>query len=157
MRARRNMWQLIAMRYILIAALFLSGCASTVAHRPSPMTLSQAQAVIEQVVMEQPAKHRPAAVAFTDTYIVLQQGTVSRGRATVVPLYGIAVASGSSASIERSTLLYFNTIATTRVHHKRDWYVLDVVDAEGRILSRVYCRDEAKAHGFVDAIAALKS
>jgi hypothetical protein len=145
------------MRYVILASLFLAGCASTVAHQASPMTVTQAQAVIEQVVMEQPPKHRPAAVVFTDAYIALSQGTVSNGRAVAVPVYGFAVANARSVSIERSTLLYFNTIADTRLHKKRDWYVLDVVDDEGRILQRVYCRDETKAHRFVDAIAALRS
>jgi hypothetical protein len=143
---------------VLVTALGFAGCAAQpLTHSTRAIDVDAAHAIIEQVVMEQPTKHRPGGVTFADAYIAIHKGYVTRGRGTAIPVGNLAYASGSSVSREQNTLLYFDTIATTRIHTKRDWYVLDVVDGEGRILQRVYCRDEAKARRFVDAVSALKA
>lgn len=144
----------------LIASLALAalvGCAQPLQHSARAIDADAAHAIIEQVVMEQPQKFRPGGVSFTDAYIAIHKGYVTRGRGTAIPVGNLAVGSSSSVSREQNTLLYFDTIAATRIHTKRDWYVLDVVDREGRILQRVYCRDEDKARRFADAVSALKS
>lgn len=142
---------------LVVALIATAGCAAQrVAHVPRSIGHAEAREIIERVMFEQPGKHRPEAVAFAREYMVLRYGTVSRGRATAVPVGTMAIASGETVTTEAGKRLYFDTIAETRIYTKREWFVLDIVDASGHVMQRVYSRDETRARAFVDAIAALR-
>ena len=149
------------MRFIQTATLIvilgsLTGCAHQITHIARPIAPDDARAIVERVLMEQPAKHRPSMVAFSDTFLAMQMGTARRGTVVAVPVGFATVSRVESIATELNTRIYYDSIAGTRLHKKRDWYMLDIHAADGRIFERVYCRDEAKALKFIDAIEALR-
>jgi hypothetical protein len=146
---------------LLLFALILGGCgANQVAYEPKAISVPEAHAVIEQVMMEQPQKFRPEGVVFTDDFIGLSIGTLNqrKGRGAVIPVGNIALATGGSSgmSTDVSVRMYYTTIAKTRIYEKRDWHIIDVLGTEGELLQRVYTRSDAKAKRFADAIDTLR-
>lgn len=144
----------------LLSILLLTGCSATqISYSPEPVSdREDAVRIIEQVVMEQPAKYRPGSVLVTDDYIAFDEGFETRTSG-----FGVgnaigkntAIATGTSRSVSKAIggRIYFNSVAVPNLYKKRDWYVVDVLDSKSRRLKRIYTLDEKKAEAFIDSFS----
>ena len=145
----------------MVAAVLLAGCATQVPHAVSTsMSIADAQAAIERVLMEQPRKFRPQSVVFSNKFFGISNGMTAQesSAATAVVLgSGLVVANGSGESHykELSTRVYYSSIGETKLYKKRYWRVVDVLNKDGRLALRTYTTNDESAHQFVDAIAVL--
>lgn len=143
----------------LLSILLLTGCTATqVPYSPEPiMSREDSERIIEQVIMEQSAKHRPESVLVTDDYMEFGEGysEKSTGLVSGTKLGSnavIDVGSSRTKGKEINSRLYFNSLGAPELFVKRDWYTIQVVDGKGRRLKRFYTRDEQKAEAFIDAL-----
>ena len=143
------------------SVVLLVGCsAAQLKHTPSTnMTIGDAQALIEQVLMEQPAQYRPQSVVFTETFWGTSDGTKATGRSSgiAMPVGNVALTTGDSKSTykELTTRIYYSSISETKLYKKRDWRVIDIHNSDGYRVFRAYATNEAKARRFIDAVAVL--
>lgn len=147
------------MRLFLLTLLALSGCAAT--QIPYSPTISEnrndASKIIEQVVMEQPTKHRPDSIVIGEDYIGFNEGFESKTSGFASGTYiggGSTIASGFSRTKTRSVgdRLYFNSIGSSALYAKRDWYIIQVKNRSGKVVKRFYTRSKIKAESFIDAM-----
>ena len=151
------------MKTFAIAALMLllTGCVSKVVeYTPAKINPEQAQLVIEQVLMEQPAKTRPEQVLFTDEYFGYGSGIVSTssGFASAVPFGGGAIAAGTSVTSSKSlqTRIYYNSIGTVTLHLRRGRWIVQTRNMAGTVINKCVVDTQHKAERFVDAMSSLK-
>ncbi|AGL84525.1 hypothetical protein EDF83_3264 [Pseudomonas protegens] len=150
------------MKAIVIAALLLlTGCvAKVVEYKALPITQSQAESIIEQVLMEQPLKTRPEQVFFTDEYIGYGSGTISAtsGFASATPIGVGAIAAGSSKTSSKAvqTRIYFNSIGSVTLYSKRGRWVVQTRNQAGGVLNSSQVDTQQKAQRFVDAMLFFK-
>lgn len=143
----------------LLSILLLTGCAATqVQYSPEPMTNREdSERIIEQVIMEQSAKHRPESVLITDDYLAFGEGysEKSTGLASGTRLGSNAVIGVGSSRTKGKAInsrLYFNSLGAPRLYTKRGWFIIQVVDNHNAVLKRYYTRDKHKAESFIDAL-----
>tara|TARA_Y100001960_G_C14410363_1_gene697877 strand:- start:128 stop:619 length:492 start_codon:yes stop_codon:yes gene_type:complete len=143
-----------------LLVLFLVGCAAThIPYSPQKMTnRDSAVQIIEQVVMEQPLKHRPENVFITDEYLAFGNGISGKGvtLSNEQPFGNTAsTTSLSTSKFEAKNItsrFYFNSLIDSELFKKRDWYVIQLKNEENQVVKRFYTRNLNKAEGFIDSI-----
>lgn len=148
----------------LISVLLLAGCSATqIQYSPEVMNdRNDAVMVVEQVVMEQPIKHRPSSVLITEHYIAFNEGfeTNTSGFVSGSSIgNNSAILSGSTRSTSKAvgSRIYFNSITVPNLYKKRGWYIIDILNTEGRRVKRIYTTNKQKAEDFIDSIFFLMS
>lgn len=155
------------MKIWMLVLFMLTGCASKlVPYSPEPVNDEvKAAQVIEQVIMQQPDKHRPESVSITKNYIAFGEGLsstttgFSSGTATATVVGDRVIAgSGFSSGVANTTTkyvgsrIYFNMLGKTYLYTKRDWFILDVRNKSNKRIKRVYTRDRNSAEAFIDSL-----
>lgn len=147
---------------LIFSVAILSGCAAKqIPYSPSAsVDLGGALRTVEQVIMEQPVKHRPSNVYITDEYIAFDNGyeTKTSGFATGSAIgNGVAILSGRSKSTGKfvGSRMYFNSLGVPNIYKKRGWYIIDVVNPSGHRIKRIYTRSLEKAKLFIDSLFIL--
>lgn len=159
------------MRILAIGSLMLlllTGCGSNkVDYTPAaPPSMTQAEAIeiVEQGFYEDYGKKRPVHVEFTERYILLADGVVSKGSgiASAVPIGVGAIAAGSSTTVtkEMGQRIYFNNLGRTTIHQKRTnpnrcTVVLRAFDQSD--LRHIHTRSLIHAQRFADAVEVLRN
>lgn len=143
----------------LLSAFLLAGCTATqIPYSPETVTSKEdSERIIEQVIMEQPAKYRPESVLITDDYLAFGEGYSEKsvGMASGTKLGSsavIGVGSSRTKGKEINSRLYFNSLGVPLLYAKRSWYIIQVVDNHDAVLKRYYTRDKHKAESFIDAL-----
>ena len=141
--------------------VLLAGCVATsLLHSPRTISKADAEAIIEQVLMEQPAKFRPESVVFEPSYFGLGQGSSTRGRASGVGVPvgpAVLVAGGNeSRTRELATRVYYSSVGTVPLYKDGKWRVIQVRNTEGYLMLKIYATNEERARQFVDAVFSLK-
>jgi hypothetical protein len=146
----------------ILMTLLLSGCvAQQLQHSSEPIGLDEARALAEQVFMEQPQKFRPQEVAFTQTYIGIDNGVISQGRSrgVAIPVGNIAIVGGRNRSVSKTlnSRIYYSSIGNIRLYRKGGWFLIQIYSVDKLMLQRVYCRNEINANRFIDSLYALRN
>jgi hypothetical protein len=148
--------------FVMFFALFVSGCKTVrVDYLPKPIASDRVGRVIEQAIMEQPAKFRPEGVSIELDYIEIGGGTTTNSRSTGIgaPIGGIVVASGRERGQSKRlvTRLYYDSLGAIQLVKKRSLYIVTIRDKDRALLQRIYIRNQDRAFEFVDAIESLKT
>lgn len=123
---------------VLIAIVALQACASTEMikhHFSDTMPIDDAASLIEQVLMEQPARYRPESVDVNYEYVAYGKGVVSHSSGIGIPIgnSGIAVNSSHSKSKFLSERIYFNSPISVSIVPSGKWFVIQVNSARSNI------------------------
>ena len=123
---------------------------------------SQAINVIEQVLYEQPRKHRPEIVFISDNFLGLSDGKYVKSKGSSTAIQGgdnfvVGVGSVKTFSKDINQRIYFNSIPQPKLFKKGDWYIVQIVDVHGRPLRTVFTLEQIKAEMFIDSIMFLKT
>jgi len=149
-------------KFIAVFVVLLSGCTTApLPYTPSTtMTIEDAKAFVEQILMEQPEKFRPQSVVFTESFFGTSDGTKTRGksRGIAIPVGDIAVARGRSEALykELTTRVYYSSIGDIK-RYKGRWNIVDINNTDGHRILRAYTTNEGKALRFIDAVTTLTS
>ncbi len=142
--------------FILVA---LSGCSATpVKYDVVPVeSSSDATSIIEQLFWEQPKKHRVSEIYISSNFIAYSDGVSvkSKGIATSTNLTENVSLSASNQTIKYKHLndrIYFNSLSSPKLFKKRDWFIIQLIDSNDRVIKNVYTRDKIKAQKFISAI-----
>lgn len=140
----------------------LLGCSSTLISY-TPTTIStpiESTSFVEQVIYEQPNKHRPSYVAITKDYIGFDYGLSATSRIT-----SSTFKTSENSAIETGVIktkvrevnerYYFNSMNSPLLFKKRDWYIVQFIDKNKRSLKNIYTRNESKAKKLIDQINSL--
>lgn len=163
-RARRYYEFIIATFLILI----LSSCAKLISYPDQSIaSKSKAQLIIEQAIMEQPEKFKPAAVYFTDDYILLSYGvlTNSKGKgyssATSIFNSTTVIAGGNSSSssltYEKQNRIYYSSISKVELYKKNSYFIINIINTSNRALYKIYIYNEIQAFNVANALNFLAS
>jgi len=146
-------------KLVILFVLFLIGCkAVPVVYEPSTLTNQKlASQIIEQVIMEQPKKHRSTEMLIDDEFIVFGEGLEYKGKTSSVNLptsdiSSVSIASETGTVKNVSERIYFNSLMRIELFHKRDWYIIQLISDEEYIVKRFYTRNKIKAEKFIDAM-----
>ena len=145
-------------RFTLIFIILLSsGCATQIQHiKQGEMDQNSAVKIIEQVIMEQPAKHRPENIIVTNDYLGIGSGSVTKGKVFVTEIYNVGLGTTKHLTKNINERIYFNSIGTIKIFEKREWYIIQLFSKEGRIYKYIYSLNKRKAMKFIDAINYFK-
>jgi len=144
--------------YPLLIVFLVACSAKNVAYTPSPIiSKEKAAQIIEQVLYEQPMKYRPVSVFISGEILGFSDGVSSKTKGGGVVLgneNGLAVGIGSSKTLtkEINRRIYFNSIGNPQLFTKRDWFIIQMVNKNNRVIYNVYTRDENKAKKYIDSI-----
>ncbi|WP_440616088.1 hypothetical protein [Cysteiniphilum sp. 6C5] len=163
-RARRYYKLIIAILLILT----LSSCAKLISYPDKSIeNISKAQSIIEQAIMEQPEKFKPAAVYFNDDYILLSYGLATassgRGYSSATPILNsttvIAGGSSSSSSLtyEKHKRIYYTSISKVKLYKKNSYFIINIINTSNRALYKIYIYDKIQAFDVANALNLLAS
>ena len=116
-----------------------------------------ASQIIEQVIMEQPKKHRPVNMIVNEKYIAFGQGFEYNGKASSSNIStsnnsSITVGSKKGSLKQVRERIYFNSLVRSELLQKRDWYIVQLIGENELFVKRFYTRKKQKAEKFIDAI-----
>lgn len=148
--------------FILLLGCLTSCVAKRVSYIPNlTITNEDAKAVIEQILTEQPTHLCPASSIIAPDYIELNYGTQTRtrdGSTGVIVFDGLILSRGDTNQTTREIKkrIYYNTIRECKIFSRGSWFISQLIDTENRVMHNFYCRNEAKAKRFSDALLWLK-
>lgn len=146
---------------LAMLALFvaLSGCGASPIVYHGTAKPERARAIIEQTFMEQQPTARPQAVEFTDEYILIDYGYVTRSKSNGMgsPLGNGVMQSGSSKTHGGQSVarIYYRSLGTPNLYKRRNYYIVGIADQSGRNMLRVYVFNVDQAHAFIDSLLAI--
>lgn len=151
----------------MLLAVALTGCGhALVDYSPRPdMSRAEAEQIIEQVFLEDYDQgQRPESVIFTDDYVLLADGVVTRGNSigSAVPIGNGAIASGSSKYVTKQSGLriYYSSLGRSTLHAKRarqNRFAILIKNREGSNIRRVSTTNERSAKRFLDALEYMRT
>ncbi|WP_119328105.1 hypothetical protein [Cysteiniphilum halobium] len=154
----------------ILLILILSSCAKLIPYpNQSIENRLKAQSIIEQAIMEQPEKFKPAAVYFNDDYISLSYGLATtasgRGYSSATPILNsttvIAGGSSSSSSLtyEKHKRIYYTSISKVELYKKNSYFIINIINTSNRALYKIYIYNKTQAFDVANALnfLALKS
>ncbi|PML79989.1 sensor protein [Enterovibrio norvegicus] len=147
-------------KFIIFLAVFLTGCsAQQIQYSSIDMASKElAASVIEQVVMEQPTKFRPEGIIVSTSYIGLSEGHNAKGVAVSNhnDITNLVVASANIKLSDINSRYYFNSISKLELYSKRDWFIVQLLNEEKRVVKRFYTRNLEKGKRLIDSIHFMK-
>ncbi|MGF1766342.1 sensor protein [Enterovibrio makurazakiensis] len=147
-------------KILVFLAALLTGCAAQqIPYSSVDMTSKElAASVIEQVVMEQPAKFRPEGIIVSTSYIGLSEGSNSKGVAVSNhnDSTNLVVSSANIKLSDINSRYYFNSISKLELYSKRDWFIIQLINDEQRVVKRFYTRSLEKGQRLIDSINHMK-
>lgn len=145
----------------IFMTILLAGCtAKQISYSPADITnIAVASSVIEQIIMEQPTKYRPAGLIITSSYLGLSEGVNSKGiiMSNYNETLNLNLASTNLKLSDISSRYYFNSISSLELYHKRNWFIIQLKNNEKQVIKRFYTMRLDKAQRFIDSINYMKN
>ena len=146
-------------KLLLFILVFLAGCSATSVKYDSVEIASErdAIAIIEQLFWEQPAKHRISELYIKSNFIAYSDGVLVKSKTTVsninlIENVDLSLSNQETEYKHLSNRVYFNSLSTPKLYKKRDWFIIQLVDLNDRVIKNLYTRDKEKAQKFISAI-----
>ena len=135
----------LVLMLLLVAPLHTSLAATELHYTPKPdLTQEEAIETLKLVLIQQLPKFVPEEVEVNDKYFKTTNH-VTRTRL----VFGRVRA-------EDTSILFYERVAETSFHKKRNYFYVSLTDVHGNLLFRLYVQTRSVAEEFIDAMYALR-
>ena len=152
------------MRIAIVAIILfcMTACTAQMVSYTPIMIQDRQEAIknIERLLYEQHKDRKVQNVVVTDDYLEIVYGVLTheKGVASQIPLGSTNLVVGKSSEISSISFdrVYFEAMDGPFLYKKRDWYIIQVVGPNGKLIRNLYTEDFEQAKRFLESIEYFK-